>query len=337
MKSIIYGSQIEISSLSQFVEKVISKTKEDQNNPYELQYLYRGHSDIGFVLEPSIARSKESLLVETRLIELSCSQLPTVFNLAEGKLNTLAKMQHYGIPTRLLDFTMNPLVALYFACQNPNVSGEILELNNHVHYSGVRISDNEDLIRKEKWSLENKEEIVMSWYYRKFFSYTFTRDLFISCIDLVPDKGIAVIDLIKKIKKEEWFIQWSKKKKFNYLPMRCKENCIAAMFKAPLVVEAQALIERQRLQQGVYLLVPNKVEREGEHYYIKKDLPPLFHKDRNIGHYTINKDNKDKILNELDMIGINEGLLFADSIDRVCQSIKNRVCSEKSSNSKNAS
>ncbi|MCL1945418.1 MAG: FRG domain-containing protein [Firmicutes bacterium] len=35
-------------------------------------------------------------------------------------VDKLAKMQHYGWPTRLIDFTTNPLVALYFACQgNP--------------------------------------------------------------------------------------------------------------------------------------------------------------------------------------------------------------------------
>ena len=36
-------------------------------------------------------------------------------------------MQHYGIPTRLLDFSLNPLIALYFAVtDNQDKDGKVI-------------------------------------------------------------------------------------------------------------------------------------------------------------------------------------------------------------------
>ncbi|TFC48932.1 FRG domain-containing protein [Cryobacterium shii] len=49
-------------------------------------------------------------------------------------LQLLSDLQHYGIATRLMDFTNNPMTALWFACQNPTQgsisrSGLLLALN----------------------------------------------------------------------------------------------------------------------------------------------------------------------------------------------------------------
>lgn len=48
--------------------------------------------------------------------------------------------QHYGVPTKLLDFTRNPLVALYFACSEDTNNDSCVWMVNTISYSKLYAS-----------------------------------------------------------------------------------------------------------------------------------------------------------------------------------------------------
>ena len=88
------------------------------------EFYYRGVSDYRWGLEPSIMFNNLEWC-EKKMINEFKQLWPGEFN-GLDMFNTIAKMQHFGLPTRLLDFSTNPLVALYFACSNNNnVDGKV--------------------------------------------------------------------------------------------------------------------------------------------------------------------------------------------------------------------
>lgn len=88
---------------------------------------YRGHSNANYLLLPSLFRSQSLLKNERKMYNELLIECPQYFPYGTTHLDKLVEMQHYGLPTRLLDITSNPLVALYFACaDNLDSLGEII-------------------------------------------------------------------------------------------------------------------------------------------------------------------------------------------------------------------
>lgn len=78
---------------------------------------YRGQRDSSWPNVAGIFRSdlKELLQNEKRAVRDLISVHPGEFASDESMFDKLVRMQHFGLPTRLLDVSRNALVALYFA------------------------------------------------------------------------------------------------------------------------------------------------------------------------------------------------------------------------------
>lgn len=93
---------------------------------------FRGHADCNYSLIPSVMRNNQLQMFEEDLYYDLIMECPNDFTDCDSHFEKLVKMQHYGLPTRLLDITRNPLVALYFACATePGKTGEVIILNSN--------------------------------------------------------------------------------------------------------------------------------------------------------------------------------------------------------------
>ena len=106
------------AGVAEFLQVILEKLRSP--------YLFRGQADINWELEPAIDREDFSHIrgrlrrkdhEKLVLDEFKRRALPHLRHLPRDDWEFLALARHHGAPTRLLDWTENPLAALFFAVE----------------------------------------------------------------------------------------------------------------------------------------------------------------------------------------------------------------------------
>ena len=158
-------------------EEIIQITKEyndvfdlprESNNQKDvfLQPFYRGQSNSEWEIEPSLFHAK---IPKQRGEDIKIPKGLSLFS-------AIAYKQHYYTGTRFIDFTINPDIAVYFACsENSNKDGAVFLYCYEPHkaewYSAIVMSEVEEIISTDKISIQFLSEKIYPNYpdIKKYF------------------------------------------------------------------------------------------------------------------------------------------------------------------------
>lgn len=300
-------TEVEVDDVASYIKYIngLSPTINGDARTYESTFVFRGQGSTKFDLVPSIGRDSYrrelgsdtispiigSLTHEADIIETACRIMPNIFKRDLLPIDLLACLQHYGVPTRLLDVTSNALAALYFACGNPDDVGEVFIFrrpggDKREYPICQAIADSWHLFMNSK-ILSHFALLAIS---RPYFDYQ--RDLVLSNCPEPTDQA-------------KWF----------------KKCCEDTLF-----VYGTRYLDRQAAQSGQYILFPNDIRGKDSSLSFDDLISPL-PKDSPViaGRCIVPSNRKASILNELSKLGITEASLFPDSIEKRCAGIVSEI------------
>lgn len=277
-----------VSSIEEYAGEIFSLKENHTDN---MMY-YRGHSRLNYLLQPGIKRDRQWLENESIMYQELLVRCAQDFIHCQTHLDYLVEMQHYGLPTRLLDITENPLVALYFACcNNRNDLGEIIVLcTNPVNVKYA------------------KSDTVALLSALPTLSYDEQENLYQMCIN-----GILERDDEEYRKLAGKLAAEVKSRNPAFEPRIRKDDLLGHVFVIP-VRNNQRIMK----QEGSFIVCG--LDGEYDEDYFLDSLRCRDDKDKKII-FVVEK--KSKILEELDVLSINRASLFPE-IDDVAEYIREK-------------
>ncbi len=254
-----------------------------------MQVYYRGESSKNWKTLPSVMRDDQLFSRESFFYHEIQVRSPKEFEHLTH-LSKLATMQHFNVPTRLLDITSNPLNALYFACEGDDQieqDGKVMffpTMQGSMSYSdsdkALVLSSLAPLSHYEKFNIEQEIRKSTKDAYTDDSTSPFLNKLFLEICTEKPafQRRIKFGDILN-----------------------------------PLFVQPNMTNPRIANQQGAFLLSGLSFDRDEAEKRIKDFISPI--------HIIIPANRKNFILKELNSIGINQATIYPN-IDKIAEYLK---------------
>lgn len=164
-----------ISNVSNFLEFLENLNQEYpahslNNTPVRNHFLFRGMEDHTYELLPGLFRKTTTITSESNAVVnqkylVFSDEMGILLNFiqeASAYVNNIPAddyvrwaelAQHYGVPTRFLDWTENPLVALYFACESNSSKDAVVWIIHKINFTYY--ANGKDKTRIPKTNEEN--------------------------------------------------------------------------------------------------------------------------------------------------------------------------------------
>lgn len=291
-----------IKDVPDFITRVIKINQIIDEKKENREVFYRGHGKFSYQLLPSLLREdpngkgKAYLEGEHLLFRELLTMEPNSFSNDISGFDILTRMQHYGMPTRMLDISSNPLTALYFACENlkHDEDGEVVLIsvkkNDICFFDSDKISCLTNLAK-----LTSNQKDQLSQY-------------IINCQKNDLSKVILnESDLNEKVYEQYLHCILNEKPYF-------KPKIEIKDLKNTFCVKGRLNQERIIAQSGSFLIFGLDADA----------IPENGNDDFNVYRIRVKKVDKKPILDELDLLNINQRTVYP-SIENSAKYIKNRL------------
>ena len=290
----------ENSSPEKVIDKLTRLAKEGN-------YVFRGYEKQDQLL-PSIIREKDLQNCENILLH-DFEKYGSHYFHANTPIDFLSYAQHFGLPTRLLDFTYNPFIALAFATNSKKYSKNNTYIDDRTYYY-IRVASINDNILLN--ALPNPDGTYISKYNQ---------------VDSMATRACQAINIISDMFGKN-ILNYKRELLISAMPPIEGINDELTLDKKIqqrriLFIDPNQSNQRIIMQQGLFM-IPYTLDQE-KHKAILEDNTSLI---------MIHENMRPQLRKYLDTLGFNSFRLMPD-LASICEAVKRKTIDDRSDRSRN--